>query len=93
MEPAADSNSAAWISTNGVTVKGKWKKASLTAPTLFYGPDGTPVTLTAGQTFVNVVQIGTVVTIKPGKPAPPSAPSDSPSPSPVGFVGSWRLPA
>ena len=84
----------AWISTNGQTVKGKWKKATLTGPTLFYGPDGKPATLTAGQTFVNVVRLGTTVTFKAGKPAPaPSpAPSDSPSPSPSGAVtGAWRL--
>ena len=84
----------AWISTNGVTVKGKWKKASLTGATLFYGPNGKPVTLTAGQTFVNVVQIGTVVTVKPGKPAPPPSPSPSPSDPPLGDVaGEWRLAA
>ena len=45
----------AWISTNGVTVKGTWKKASVTAPTLLFGPDGEPVVLTAGQTFVQVL--------------------------------------
>jgi hypothetical protein len=47
----------AWISTNGVTVKGTWKKASVTAPTLLFGPDGKPVTLTAGQTFVQVLPL------------------------------------
>jgi len=86
----------AWISTNGKTIKGTWKKTKLTGPTLFFGPDGKPVTLTVGQTFVNVVRLGTVVTVKPGKPAPapsPSpSPSDSPSPSPLGdVVGDWRL--
>ena len=30
----------AWISTNGRTVKGTWKKTSITKPTRFYGPDG-----------------------------------------------------
>lgn len=48
----------AWISTNGVTTKGKWKKASETAPTLLFGPDGKPFTLTAGQTFVQVLPLG-----------------------------------
>lgn len=47
----------AWISTNGVTVKGTWKKASETAPTLLFGPDGKPFTLTAGQTFVQVLPL------------------------------------
>ncbi len=76
----------AWMSTNGVTLKGTWKKASMTAPTLLFGPDGKPVTLTAGQTFVNVVEIGTAVKFTAGKPwtpdaSPALAPSPTPSPS------------
>ncbi len=59
----------AWIATNGTTIKGTWRKKSTTAPTRFYGPDGTQVTLTAGQTFVQVVPTGTRITIKDG-PAP-----------------------
>jgi hypothetical protein len=84
----------AWIFTNGKMVKGTWKKTKLTGPTLFYGPDKKPVTLSVGQTFVNVVPLGTVVTVKAGKPAPAPtpSPSDSPSPSPLGdVVGDWRL--
>ena len=63
----------AWIATNGKTQKGTWRKASLTAPTKFYGKDGTPVTLTVGQTFIQVVPVGTRITIKDGKvpPRPP----------------------
>jgi hypothetical protein len=45
----------AWIATNGRTIKGTWRKASATAPTLLFGPDGSPITLTAGQTFVQVL--------------------------------------
>ena len=45
----------AWIATNGVTVKGTWEKKSATAPTLLFGPDGEPITLTVGQTFVQVI--------------------------------------
>jgi hypothetical protein len=70
----------------------------MTAPTILLGPDGKPVTLTVGQTFVQVVPLGTVVTYKLGKVPPPTAspspsPSDgaSPSPSPVGAVDDWRL--
>jgi Protein of unknown function (DUF3048) N-terminal domain/Protein of unknown function (DUF3048) C-terminal domain len=48
----------AWISTNGVTIKGTWRKKSATAPTLLFGPDGKAVTLTAGQTFVQVLPLG-----------------------------------
>jgi hypothetical protein len=59
----------AWISTNGVTVKGTWKKKSPTAPTLLFGPDGKKVTLTAGQTFVQVLPLGYTLKIEPGTPA------------------------
>jgi hypothetical protein len=63
----------AWIATNGLAFKGTWKKNSLTGATRFYGKDGKPVTLTKGQTFVQVVQIGTKLTVKNGKvpPRPP----------------------
>jgi hypothetical protein len=101
LEAQYTGSGVAWIATNGLTIKGRWKKASLTAPTLFFRSDGQPVTLTAGQTFVNVLQTGTVVTIRAGSPPPPpsppppspsSSPSDSPSPSPAAYVvGDWRL--
>jgi len=86
----------ALVFNNGKLTKATWKKASMTAPTLLYGPDGQPVTLTVGQTFVQVVPFGTVVTYKVGKvPAPAASPSPgdgaSPSPSPVGAVEDWRL--
>lgn len=60
----------AWIATNGVTIMGTWQKASVTAPTLLFGPDGQPVTLTAGQTFVQVMTLTDSVTVKAGVPAP-----------------------
>ena len=61
----------AWIATNGTTIKGTWRKDSLTKPTLFFDAKGKPVTLTVGQTFVQVMQTGTKVTITAGKPVPP----------------------
>jgi hypothetical protein len=64
----------AWIATNGRTIKGTWKKESLTKPTIFYDASGKPVTLTVGQTFVQVMQTGTKVTIKDGKVPPPPPP-------------------
>ncbi len=64
----------AWISTNGTTIKGTWRKDSLTKPTVFYDAKGKAVTLTVGQTFVNVMQTGTKVTITAGAPPPPRTP-------------------
>ncbi len=63
----------AYIATNGSTVKGTWKKASVRGKTRFYGPDGKPVVLTIGQTFIQVVPTGTKLTIKDGKDPPPTA--------------------
>jgi hypothetical protein len=85
----------AWVFTNGKLVKGTWRKTSITAPTQLLGPDGKPITLTVGQTFVQVVPLGTNVTYKLGKvPPPPASPSPSdqpsPSPSPVGMIEDQR---
>lgn len=70
----------AWIATNGHTIHGTWGKKSLTAPTLFFDAAGDPVTLTAGQTFVQVVPLGWSVVIKDGK-LPTAEPSASPGAS------------
>jgi hypothetical protein len=66
----------AWIATNGKTIKGTWKKTATTAPTRFYDSAGHVVTLTIGQTFIQVMQSATAVTIKNGiPPVPFSAPA------------------
>ncbi len=57
----------AWISTNGTTVKGTWRKRSMTDPTRFYDAAGKPVRLTVGQTFIQVMPRGSKITIKNGK--------------------------
>ena len=57
----------AWIATNGKTIKGTWKKTSTKAPTRFYDRNGEPVTLTIGQTFIEVMPSATAVSIKDGK--------------------------
>jgi hypothetical protein len=62
----------AWISTNGTTIKGTWQKKSFTAPTRFFDKAGNPVTLTIGQTFVQVVPRRTPITITKGT-APPAS--------------------
>jgi hypothetical protein len=56
----------AWIATNGHTIKGTWRKDSITKPTRFYDKNGKQVTLTIGQTFVQVMAKGTKVTVKDG---------------------------
>src|SRR6185295_19343550 len=81
LEAKVVGSGTAWIATNGKTIKGKWRKKSLTAPTLFYDAAGHQVTLTAGQTFVQVMKTTDVVKVKDGKVPPPSSPSPSPSPS------------
>jgi hypothetical protein len=65
----------AWIATNGRTIKGTWRKDGVLKPTRFFDANGKPVTLTVGQTFVQVLPVGTRVTIKDGEPppAPPKA--------------------
>ncbi len=45
------------ISSNGHVIRGKWKKASITAPTLLFDAAGKALTLTAGQTFVQVIPL------------------------------------
>lgn len=59
----------AWISTGGVTVKGEWRKKSAKAPTLLFGADGEPITLTAGQTFIEVTQTSYTLKIRDGAPS------------------------
>ena len=57
----------AWIATNGKTIKGTWRKTSMTGPTRFFDAKGKPVTLTVGQTFVQVMPRGSKITVKDGK--------------------------
>ena len=61
----------AYISTNGQTIKGQWRKTSRTAPTRLFDRDGNPVVLTAGQTFVQVIGLNYSFSIKDGKAPPP----------------------
>ncbi len=73
----------AWIATNGHTIKGTWRKTGMTKPTRFFDTDGNPVTLTVGQTFIQVLQIGSKVTIKDG-----TVPTASPEPGSSATPGS-----
>jgi len=67
----------AYISTNGRTIVGTWRKDSTTGPTRFFGPDGTPATLTIGQTFVQVMELGSSVTVEAGRPPARSGPGEA----------------
>ncbi len=70
LEAQVIGSGVAWISTNGRTIKGTWRKASLSGPTKFYDRRGREVTLTVGQTFINVMPTGTIVKIRAGAPPP-----------------------
>jgi Protein of unknown function (DUF3048) C-terminal domain/Protein of unknown function (DUF3048) N-terminal domain len=64
----------AWISTNGRTIKGTWKKAGIKRPTRFYDKSGNEVTLTVGQTFIQVLTTSTSsypASFKAGSDTPP----------------------
>jgi DUF3048 family protein len=93
LEAKVVGSGVAWIATNGKTIKGTWRKKSLTAPTRFYNKAGVEVTLTAGQTFVNVMPTGTLVKITKGAPPPTASPSPgtSPVPWPSGNRSGLRL--
>lgn len=71
----------AFIASNGVTIKGTWKKTSATAPTRLYGPDGKQITLTVGQTFIQVLALTYPFDID-DEPLPTPGASAAPSPSP-----------
>ena len=58
------------ISTGGRVIHGTWKKAAIDAPTLLFGPDGAPVVLTPGQTFVQVIALSYGYTVVEGAPVP-----------------------
>ena len=80
LEASVVGSGKAWIATNGRTIVGTWKKPSLTAPTRFYDGAGKPVTLTIGQTFIQVMPVGSKITIKDGV-VPGSTPATTPSPT------------
>jgi hypothetical protein len=90
LEAKVTGTGKAWIATNGRTIVGTWKKASLAGPTRFYDKAGKPVTLTVGQTFIQVMPLGSKVTVKDGPlplptptPTPAATPGASASPSPT----------
>jgi len=84
LEASVVGSGTAWISTNGRTIKGTWKKPSITKPTKFYDSKGNEVTLTIGQTFVQVITLSTTgypASFKAGSDTPPATPVPSASPA------------
>jgi hypothetical protein len=77
LEARVTGSGPAWIATNGRTIKGTWRKASLTAPTTFHDGAGKAVTLTVGQTFIEVLQSSSTVRIADGPPPTPAPTIDS----------------
>ena len=68
----------AWIATNGITIQGTWKKTSLKGPTQFYDRSGNLVTLTVGQTFVQVMKTTDPIKFVAGAKPPPPKPGPQP---------------
>jgi hypothetical protein len=84
LEATIVGSGVAWISTNGRTIKGTWKKTGMTKPTKFYDAAGKEVTLTIGQTFVQVLTTSTSLypaSFKAGSDQPPATPAPSASPA------------
>lgn len=81
LEAKVVGSGTAWISTNGRTIQGTWMKASLTKPTMFYDGNGNEVTLTVGQTFIQVIPGDDQISFTAGSDQPPATPAPSPSPS------------
>lgn len=81
LEAKVVGSGVAWISTNGRTIKGTWKKTALTKPTKFYDSKGDEVTLTIGQTFVQVIPGSYLISFKGGSDQPPATPAPSASPT------------
>ena len=61
----------AFVATNGRTIAAQWVKPSLTAPTRFVDGAGNPIPLTVGQTFVQVLPVGSPVSVTNGDVPPP----------------------
>lgn len=49
----------AWVFVGGKVVKGTWKKDAPENPTQFLGPDGQPIKLSPGQTWIELPKPGT----------------------------------
>jgi hypothetical protein len=48
-----------WAFADGKVIKGTWNKPALESPTTYLGPDGQPIKLTPGQTWLELPKPGT----------------------------------
>jgi hypothetical protein len=89
LEARITGSGVAWIATNGHTIKGTWRKKSISSPTRFYDKAGHQVRLTVGQTFVQVMQTTDFVKIQDGKVVAGATPTPGASPgaSPQSWAG------
>jgi Protein of unknown function (DUF3048) N-terminal domain/Protein of unknown function (DUF3048) C-terminal domain len=71
------------VFTNGRRTDGTWKKTGTTKPTRFFDRSGRPITMTVGQTFIQVVPTGYKISVVPGSDTPPATPTPSPTSSPT----------
>jgi len=55
----------AWVFRDGVQYFGKWERPLLDQPTVFLEANGTKVTLTPGNTWVEYVPLGSSVSVEP----------------------------
>jgi hypothetical protein len=88
LEAQVTGTGKAWISTNGKTIRGTWKKPGFRGKTQFFDRNGKKVTLTRGQTFVQVVPLSAKITVTPGQ-APTASTTNlvAASGGPIGAVG------
>jgi hypothetical protein len=74
------------VFTNGRRINGTWKKTGTTKPTRFFDKDGEPITLTIGQTFIQVIPRSYDIDVVKGSdelpPTPTPEPTDAPTPTP-----------
>jgi hypothetical protein len=82
LEAANVGSGRAWVATNGIIVRGTWKKLSAASPTRFLDGAGKAIPLTVGQTFVQVMPTGSPIKVVKGTPVKLATPSPSPSVTP-----------
>ncbi|HSS10894.1 MAG TPA: DUF3048 C-terminal domain-containing protein, partial [Acidimicrobiales bacterium] len=52
-----------WVLTGGMVIKGHWSRPSSTVATQYTDASGLPIALAPGQTWVELIQLGTAPTV------------------------------